>query len=119
MRARQILFNLIGNAIKFTDTGFVRLVVKPVGDVVSFEVHDSGAGIPEAELQSIFEVFYQVDSTATRRAGGTGMGLAISRSLAEMQGGSLSVSSVVGQGSCFILTLPIRAAQSLEVNAAA
>ena len=119
VRARQILFNLIGNAIKFTDTGFVRLVVKPVGDVVSFEVHDSGAGIPEAELQSIFEVFYQVDSTATRRAGGTGMGLAISRSLAEMQGGSLSVSSVVGQGSCFILTLPIRAAQSLEVNAAA
>ena len=108
-RARQILFNLIGNAIKFTDTGFVRLVVKPVGDVVKFEVHDSGAGIAEAELQSIFEVFYQVDSSATRRAGGTGMGLAISRSLAEMQGGDLSVSSVVGQGSCFTLTLPINA----------
>ncbi len=117
-RARQILFNLIGNAIKFTDTGFVRLVVKPVGDVVKFEVHDSGAGIDEAELQSIFEVFYQVDSSATRRAGGTGMGLAISRSLAEMQGGDLSVSSVIGQGSCFTLTLPIKADENAGKQAA-
>jgi len=106
VRARQILFNLIGNAIKFTDAGFVRLIVKTDGDMVRFEVHDSGMGIPEDQLESIFDVFYQVDSTATRRAGGTGMGLAISRSLAELQNGRLTVSSTAGKGSCFVLTLP-------------
>ena len=110
VRARQILFNLIGNAIKFTETGFVRLIIKVEGDMVKFMVQDSGAGIPEAELESIFDVFYQVDSTATRRAGGTGMGLAISRSLAGLQNGNLTVSSVLGEGSCFVLSLPVNEA---------
>ncbi|WP_281993187.1 ATP-binding protein [Sulfitobacter geojensis] len=110
VRARQILFNLIGNAIKFTDTGFVRLVIKVEADVVRFEVHDSGSGIPEEEFESIFDVFYQVDSTATRNAGGTGMGLAISRSLAGLQNGSLTVSSDLGRGSCFVLSLPTSSA---------
>ncbi|MGO4910337.1 ATP-binding protein [Pseudorhodobacter sp. W20_MBD10_FR17] len=107
MRVRQILINLVGNAIKFTDRGFVRLYVKEHADMVRFEIYDSGEGISETEFDSIFDVFYQVDSTATRRAGGTGMGLAISRSLAQLQGGSLTVSSVVGKGSCFVLTLPL------------
>lgn len=110
VRARQILFNLIGNAIKFTNTGFVRLVIKVEVDVVRFEVHDSGSGIPEEEFESIFDVFYQVDSTATRNAGGTGMGLAISRSLAGLQNGSLTVSSDLGRGSCFVLSLPASSA---------
>ncbi|WP_238937070.1 ATP-binding protein [Sulfitobacter geojensis] len=110
VRARQILFNLIGNAIKFTNTGFVRLVIKVEVDVVRFEVHDSGSGIPEEEFESIFDVFYQVDSTATRNAGGTGMGLAISRSLAGLQNGSLTVSSDLGRGSCFVLSLPTSSA---------
>jgi signal transduction histidine kinase/sensor domain CHASE-containing protein len=110
VRARQILFNLIGNAIKFTGSGFVRLVIKVEADVVRFEVHDSGSGIPEEEFESIFDVFYQVDSTATRNAGGTGMGLAISRSLAGLQNGSLTVSSDLGRGSCFVLSLPTSSA---------
>ncbi|MEH6646193.1 sensor histidine kinase, partial [Sulfitobacter sp.] len=107
VRGRQILFKLIGNAIKFTETGFVRLIIKAEADKVNFMVQDSGAGIPEAELESIFDAFYQVYSTATRRAGGTGMGLAISRSLAGLQNGSLTVSSVLCEGSCFVLSLPI------------
>tara|TARA_R110002074_G_scaffold402093_2_gene603629 strand:- start:180 stop:2243 length:2064 start_codon:yes stop_codon:yes gene_type:complete len=106
VRARQILFNLVGNAIKFTDSGYVRLSVKVGTDAVVFEVHDSGAGIPEDEFDSIFDAFYQIDSTATRRANGTGMGLAISRNLADLQGGSLTVTSTLGEGSCFVLTLP-------------
>jgi signal transduction histidine kinase len=107
IRVRQILINLVGNAIKFTDTGFVHLYVKEHGGMVRFEVYDSGEGISETEFDSIFDVFYQVDSTAKRSAGGTGMGLAISRSLALLQGGSLTVSSIVGKGSCFVLTLPL------------
>jgi two-component system cell cycle sensor histidine kinase PleC len=109
VRARQILFNLIGNAIKFTDAGFVRLIVKVDADMVRFEVHDSGMGISEDQFASIFDVFYQVDSTATRRAGGTGMGLAISKSLAELQHGGLAVTSVMGSGSCFVLSQPVNA----------
>jgi two-component system cell cycle sensor histidine kinase PleC len=76
-------------------------------DKVVFEIHDSGPGMPKVELDSIFAPFYQVDSTATWAAGGTGMGLAISRNLAELNGGTLTVSSTLGQGSCFILTLPL------------
>jgi two-component system, cell cycle sensor histidine kinase PleC len=106
VRSQQILINLIGNAIKFTEVGTVRLVVKTLGDMVRFEVHDSGDGIPEAELDSIFGIFYQIDSTSTRREGGTGLGLAISRSLAELQNGSITVSSKIGEGSCFVMTLP-------------
>jgi PAS domain S-box-containing protein len=106
LRLRQILFNLIGNAIKFTDNGFVRLEVKPDADTVRFEVSDSGVGICMEELENVFDLFYQVDSTATRRAGGTGMGLAISRRLAVLQNGSLTVTSKPGKGSCFVLVVP-------------
>jgi len=106
VRSRQILFNLIGNAIKFTDVGFVRLDIRAAEGIVTFSVKDSGPGIPEDNLDSIFDIFYQVDSTATRRAGGTGMGLAIARSLAILQNGSLTVSSAVGVGTCFELSLP-------------
>ena len=106
VKVRQILFNLIGNAIKFTETGFVWLTVKVEANSVVFQVHDSGPGIPKTELDSIFDPFYQVDSTSTRSAGGTGMGLAISHNLAKLNGGTLTVSSTLGQGSCFTLTLP-------------
>ncbi|RKE97715.1 ATP-binding protein [Sulfitobacter guttiformis] len=106
VRSRQILFNLIGNAIKFTEVGFVRLKIRSEEGMVIFIVQDSGPGIPEEDLKNIFEIFYQVDSTATRRAGGTGMGLAIAQSLANLQNGSLTVSSTVGVGSCFKLSLP-------------
>ncbi len=106
VRTRQILFNLVGNAIKFTESGYVQLSVKVEADAVVFEVRDSGAGIPEDKFDSIFDAFYQINSTETRSAHGTGMGLAISRNLADLQGGSLTVTSTLGEGSCFVLTLP-------------
>ncbi|MEH6390666.1 MAG: ATP-binding protein [Sulfitobacter sp.] len=109
VRTRQILFNLVGNAIKFTEAGRVQLTVTVDENTAVFEVCDTGNGIPADEYDSIFDAFYQIDSTATRRAGGTGMGLAISRSLAELQGGTLTVASTMGEGSCFSLTLPTTA----------
>ncbi len=116
-RTRQILFNLVGNAIKFTEAGFVHLIVKVQPDNVVFEVRDSGPGISEEEFEAIFESFYQIDSSATRRAGGTGMGLAISRKLAELQGGCLTVSSEEGVGSSFKLTVPGAAGEAANLEA--
>jgi len=106
VRTKQILFNLVGNAIKFTEAGCVRLMVKVKPDHVIFEVHDSGIGISASELDYIFDTFYQVDTSATRGTGGTGMGLAIASNLAKMQGGRLAVTSEKGAGSCFKLILP-------------
>jgi len=106
VKVRQILFNLVGNAIKFTETGSIQLTVKVEANSVVFDVIDTGPGMPKSELDGIFDPFYQVDSTSTRSAGGTGMGLAISRNLAELNGGTLTVNSILGQGSCFTLTLP-------------
>jgi two-component system cell cycle sensor histidine kinase PleC len=106
VRTQQILFNLVGNAIKFTASGHVKLKVTASQDNVLFEVSDSGPGIGQSDIESIFDVFFQVDSSATRKAGGTGMGLAISRNLAELQGGSLTVESTAGVGSSFTLSLP-------------
>ena len=106
IKVRQILFNLVGNAIKFTEAGSIQLTVKIEAKNVVFEVHDTGPGIPKGELDRVFDPFYQVDSTAARSASGTGMGLAISRNLAELNDGTLTVNSTLGQGSCFTLTLP-------------
>lgn len=115
-RTGQILYNLLGNAIKFTASGSVQLIVTITQTEVVFDVHDTGDGISETEFEDIFQAFYQVDSTATRHAGGTGMGLAISRNLAELQGGTLTVSSVVGEGSCFRLMLPRVSDPAIPVN---
>jgi CheY-like chemotaxis protein len=108
-RLRQILINLISNAIKFTESGGVRIAVKliaPVGaPLLQFEVIDSGIGMTEPQLQRIFEAFEQADSSTTRRFGGTGLGLAISRQLAKLLGGKLTGQSELGQGSRFILTV--------------
>ncbi|GGL71025.1 ATP-binding protein [Wenxinia marina] len=105
-RTHQILLNLIGNAIKFTEAGSVRISVEAGDEAVEIAVSDSGPGIAVSELGKIFEPFYQVDSSSVRRAGGTGLGLAIARNLAELQGGSLTVSSTEGIGSRFALLLP-------------
>ena len=108
-RFRQILINLVGNAIKFTESGSVQVLLRHDEDedepVLSVQVRDTGIGIPEDKIETIFEAFAQADSSTTRRFGGTGLGLAISRHLAELLGGSLEVSSEVGQGSCFTLKL--------------
>lgn len=110
-RLRQVLLNLIGNAIKFTDRGFVRVVaradVRLEADTLGlvFEVHDSGIGIPKDQWSSIFGAFEQQLGQSHARYGGTGLGLAISRRLVEVMGGELTVESTVGKGSIFRVSL--------------
>lgn len=106
-RLRQILNNLIGNALKFTQCGFVRVQIKMNGKVIEFRVSDSGPGIDGTEAQKLFTPFVQLDESLSRRFGGTGLGLSLSLKLSAMLGGSLSLElSTPNQGSTFLLTLP-------------
>jgi PAS domain S-box-containing protein len=111
-RIRQILSNLLGNAVKFTSAGEVKLAVKARRDEISthltFEVSDTGIGFDEETRQRLFGRFQQADGSITRRFGGTGLGLAISRSLAEAMGGTLSATSEPGKGSTFSLDLELQ-----------
>lgn len=114
LRVTQILTNLIGNAIKFTERGGVSLTVHRAADNVTFEVQDSGVGIAPERLGSLFQSFEQADSSITRTYGGTGLGLVISRDLARLMGGDVSVTSRHGVGSRFILRLPLPATMAPE-----
>ncbi|HXT08879.1 MAG TPA: response regulator [Roseiarcus sp.] len=106
-RLEQILKNLLSNAFKFTPQGKVALTVKPAGDgQIAFAVTDTGIGISEEQLQSVFEAFRQADGTISRKYGGTGLGLSISRELARLLGGSIRLRSREGQGSTFTLLIP-------------
>jgi PAS domain S-box-containing protein len=110
VRLRQVLGNLLGNAVKFTERGGVRMAVRCLGDTgdgrrLQFAVSDSGVGIPAEKMGQLFQPFTQLDGSATRRHGGTGLGLAISQRLAELLGGRLEVASQWGQGSTFTLTI--------------
>ena len=106
-RVEQILKNLLSNALKFTETGAVRLLASPeAGGGIALAVQDSGIGIRQEQQDIIFEAFRQADGTTSRRYGGTGLGLSISRDLSLLLGGSISVQSVPGQGSTFTLHLP-------------
>ena len=111
-RLRQVLINLIGNAIKFTEIGWVRLIVKLIDSPdspnprLSFEVIDSGIGMSTQQIARLFKPFSQADTTTTRRFGGTGLGLSISKKLAVMLGGDLSADSSLGRGSRFVLIVP-------------
>ncbi len=106
-RLQQILTNLVGNAVKFTRKGDVWVEAAVSGNFVSFSVHDTGVGIPEAVRESIFEAFQQGDGSTAREFGGTGLGLSVARSLVERHGGTITVESTVGRGSVFRFTLPL------------
>ena len=106
-RIAQVLLNLVGNAIKFTDEGEVVIGVVVQGDRFTISVRDTGAGIAKADQARIFEEFQQVDDTSTRKKGGTGLGLSIAKRIVEMHGGQIGVESELGKGSSFFVTLPV------------
>jgi signal transduction histidine kinase/putative methionine-R-sulfoxide reductase with GAF domain len=114
-RLIQVLLNLVGNAIKFTDAGAVRITAGAENGHFAVSVTDTGPGIPFDQQKRIFEQFHQVDSSNTMAKGGTGLGLAIARQIVEMHGGRIWVESTLGQGATFQLQLPIRAVAH-EVN---
>jgi two-component system cell cycle sensor histidine kinase PleC len=103
---KQILYNLINNAIKFTDAGSIHLSMEKEGDQIVFGVTDTGHGISEENQERVFQRFQQVDGSMSRQSGGLGLGLAISEQLAALHGGTLSLISTLGQGSTFSLRLP-------------
>ncbi|MFD3376375.1 MULTISPECIES: HAMP domain-containing protein [unclassified Streptomyces] len=118
-RLRQVLRNLLSNAVKFTEQGGVELRIEPAADdevpdgvlrggtIVAFRVRDTGVGIPEQHLETIFGAFQQADGTTSRKYGGTGLGLSITREIAHLLGGAVTVVSTPGQGSTFTLFLPV------------
>jgi signal transduction histidine kinase len=106
-KLRQILLNLLANAVKYTQKrGVVRLAAADAGDMVVIEVGDNGRGVPEEMLEEIFAPFVRVDTGYARKTEGTGLGLAISRDLARAMGGDLTASSRLGEGSVFTLRVP-------------
>jgi signal transduction histidine kinase/ActR/RegA family two-component response regulator len=112
-RLRQVLINLIGNAIKFTDTGSITLNAMPLpNQMVRFEVIDTGIGMGEQAQSRLFKAFAQADDSITRKYGGTGLGLMLCKEIVEALGGQISVVSEVGKGSCFWFELPLPPAES-------
>jgi signal transduction histidine kinase len=107
-RLQQVLVNLLGNAIKFTDAGEVAVSAGMTGARFNLAVRDTGPGIAPQDQAKIFEEFQQIDNSTTRRKGGTGLGLAISRKIVLMHGGHLSVVSAVGHGATFHVDIPVR-----------
>jgi signal transduction histidine kinase/CheY-like chemotaxis protein len=113
-RLGQIMINLVGNAMKFTESGEVEVQVAREGDELVFSVRDTGIGIPADKIGQLFQPFTQVDSSLTRRHGGTGLGLAISKELVELMGGAIRLESEEGRGSVFTFTLPYLPAEALQ-----
>jgi hypothetical protein len=118
IRLTQILMNLVGNAMKFTEAGSVALRASLQADMVLFEVEDTGCGVPAGFEDRIFGHFEQADDSYIRRAGGTGLGLAISRKLAELMGGKIGVRSRNGSGSVFWFTVPLSGREGMRRNIA-
>jgi len=117
-RIRQILINLVSNAIKFTDKGSVELRIAQHDDLVRFTVTDTGIGIPEKDLERIFEPFRQSDSSTTRQYEGTGLGLAISQNLAQQMGGTITARNNPEGGAVFECRLPLRIAENQTISTA-
>ncbi len=119
LRLRQVLVNLLGNAVKFTKRGEVKLQVRTEAQdqdrqMLSFQVSDTGPGISAAHQEKIFDAFSQADATTTRRHGGTGLGLAIARQLVNLMGGRLALASTPGEGACFSFSIPLSNTQANE-----
>jgi len=108
-KLRQMLVNLLSNGIKFTDRGEVRVDCSVTNGTLEVRIADTGVGIPAENIENIFEPFWQAEQTATRKTGGTGLGLSVTRKLARLLGGDVSVASREGEGTTFVLTLPMNA----------
>jgi diguanylate cyclase (GGDEF)-like protein len=115
-RIQQILFNLIGNAIKFTDSGAISLRVQTHGEMLDITVADTGVGMDANTMQRLFQKFEQASASTARQYGGTGLGLSISKAMAELMGGSLDAESTLGEGSAFHLRLPLRVSAVAPLN---
>ena len=107
-RLRQVITNLMGNAVKFTEKGGVCVEIKNLGEVLRFDVRDTGVGVPPAKCQEIFEEFVQANSSHARKFGGTGLGLAVSKRLVDAMGGEIAVDAAPEGGSCFWFNLPAK-----------
>jgi signal transduction histidine kinase len=118
-RLTQVLLNLVGNAIKFTDSGEVRIKAASINGSFRVAVHDTGPGISAADQEKLFQEFQQADNSITKKKGGTGLGLAISKRIVEMHGGTIWVESEVGKGSTFVFTLPLMAEQQARTASGA
>jgi PAS domain S-box-containing protein len=117
-RVRQVIANLVSNAVKFTPSGLIAVTAKALPGGVEISVTDSGVGIPPEALLHIFAPFAQADASTTRRHGGTGLGLAIVRELVDLMGGEVTVTSRLGHGSCFRVQLPLGRSLAAEPDAA-
>ena len=117
MKLRQVLLNLISNAVKYTDKGTVTISSERRDGAVDFLVKDTGVGVADEHLEKIFEPFWQVEQTTTRRSGGTGLGLAVTRQFVDLLGGSIAVESRLGEGSTFRVSVPVsRSADPARVD---
>jgi signal transduction histidine kinase len=113
-RIVQVLLNLVGNAIKFSEKGEVWVEAEASNGSFLVSVSDTGPGLSEADQERIFEEFHQVDSSSTRKKGGTGLGLSIAKRIVEMHGGRIWVESTLGKGATFRFTLPVRVERQKE-----
>ncbi|MBY8069945.1 response regulator [Vibrio fluvialis] len=116
VRLTQILFNIIGNAIKFTHQGFVDVSLVTARDRLEIEVRDSGIGIDNERIEHLFSPFIQADTSITRNYGGTGLGLAITKHLVELMGGTIKVNSKLGEGSLFTISIPLESRSTEATN---
>jgi signal transduction histidine kinase len=116
LRLAQVLLNLVGNAIKFTDRGQVAITASVADGLFTVAVSDTGPGIAVSDQEKLFKDFQQADNTITKQKGGTGLGLAISKRIIEMHGGRIWVDSEVGKGSTFSFTAPIQAQRQVAGN---
>ena len=105
-RIRQVMWNIVGNAIKFTEKGSVTISVQAQPNHVLCSIRDTGIGIKEENVGAVFEQFRQIDGGLNRAAGGTGLGMPITKKLVELHGGEIWLESVYGQGSTFLFTIP-------------